>query len=218
MIKGILFDMDGTLLDTERVAVQAEVEAAAQMGFELSREFAISLCGGNRAQIVNTLQQHFGEGFDTTAFLELSRAKMHEVYANEGMRTLPGVKELLCMLQQQGIPCAVASSSHIDTINHHLKACGIDEYFSAKIGGNMIAASKPAPDIFLAAAEALDLAAQRCAAFEDSYNGVRSAHAAGCFTIMVPDLLQPTPEIKQLCSAVLPSLLEAPALLQPLIG
>jgi HAD superfamily hydrolase (TIGR01509 family) len=110
----------------------------------------------------------------------------------------PGALELLDMLDHFGIPRAIATSSSHRTVERHLAAHDLAGRFHAVVGHGDYVNGKPAPDPFLKAAERLGVAAERCLALEDSHNGVRSACAAGMMTIMVPDLLEPTEEVRHL--------------------
>ncbi|MGD9559930.1 MAG: HAD family hydrolase [Oscillospiraceae bacterium] len=206
MVSGVLFDMDGVLFDTERLAGEADVEAAAEMGYALPDDVRYSLMGLGADAVRETICSAMGPGFDYARFITRMRAHMAREIEAHGLPKKPGVDEALAWLQVQGLPVAVASSSRYTTICGHLQRAGLQGAFSAIVSGDRVEHAKPAPDIFLGAAAALGLPPQRCLAVEDSYNGVRSAAAAGCITVMVPDLLPATEEMRALCAAVLPSL------------
>lgn len=212
MIQGILFDMDGILFDTERPAMQADMQVAREMGHDLPHEVALSLCGGTAGHTAGILQAHFGPGFDYEAYHRRVRALYNQL--TDDLQLMPGVATVLPALAAAGWPMAVASSSRLARVQNNLEKTGLRGYFSALVAGDMIQNSKPAPDIFLAAAAALGLAPQQCLAVEDSANGVKSAAAAGCVTVMIPDLQPPTTELRALCAAVLDSLDALPAFLQ----
>jgi HAD superfamily hydrolase (TIGR01509 family) len=125
-----------------------------------------------------------------------------ELLSTTQLRLKPGVVELLDLLDQLDMPRCIATSSAHSTVQSHLAAHGLVDRFHAVIGHGDYAASKPSPDPFLMAAKRLGVDPTLCLALEDSYNGVRSASAAGMMTLMVPDLLGPTPEIQSLCTAV----------------
>lgn len=214
MLQGVLFDMDGVLFDTERLYIDIGGEVLREMGFAPQRQTLLSTCGVNHEATGRMLTEALGPAFSYSAYSEKLHARMVAYLAQNGVPQKPGVAELLAFLRQNGLRMAVASSSSLQSIQHHLRQCGIEEYFTAIVSGDMVEHSKPHPAIFTRAAGALGLHAARCAAVEDSYNGVRSAAAAGCTTIMVPDLLPPTEEMHRLAAAVLPSLREVPAFLQ----
>ena len=104
---------------------------------------------------------------------------------------------------------AVASSAPVEVIEKNLLRTNLRGYFDVLVGGDKVSNGKPAPDIFLLAAKELNLEPSDCYIFEDSFNGIRAANSAGGFAIMIPDTIQPTEEIKNLCSAIYPSLIEA---------
>lgn len=214
MLQGVLFDMDGVLFDTERMAAQIEQEILQEMGHTLPPDFYTRICGSNATQVRYEFLQVLGQNFAYDDFVQQLNNAMADKIARDGMPKMPGVDETLQYLQQQGYKMAVASSSNNDTIRRFIEAADIAHYFSAVVSGDMIQNSKPAPDIFLAAAAAIGLPSNQCLAVEDSINGVRSAIAAGCVTVMVPDMLPPTPDIEENAAAILPSLRQLPAFLQ----
>ena len=122
-----------------------------------------------------------------------------------------GIREILADLTRLGFRMAVASSTPSRVVTDQLRDAGLLSYFSAVIGGDQVRRSKPDPDIFLRAASMLDAAPQACYVLEDSFNGIRAAHAGGMIPLMVPDMLQPDTEIRSLAAAVLPDLLAAGA-------
>ena len=131
----------------------------------------------------------------------------------EGVPCKKGLKELLATLEEMGLPRIVASSSPRSMIEMNLKTSDTAKYFDKVVSGTEVAHSKPAPDTFLLAAEKLGLAPADCLVLEDSFNGVRAGRAAGCVTVMVPDLMQPTEEIRKLYDRKCEDLLEVRELL-----
>lgn len=216
MIKGILFDMDGVLLDTERIYIEADRAAAAMQGKDYSHELYLLLAGANDLVVRQKIEERFGPGFSYAAFRAASNRRVEEIISAGGLKTKPGLRRLLKWLKARGMKAAVATSNNEAEARRLLGLAGIYEAFDAVISGDMIGPSKPAPDIFLAAAAALGLPPGQCVAVEDSHHGLRSAHAAGCVTVMVPDGLPPTEEIRALCAAVLPSLARLPAFIESL--
>ena len=136
-----------------------------------------------------------------------------KLLAADSLELKPGVGALLDLLDELGLPRAIATSSSHGTVEHHLGAHGLVDRFHHVVASGDYANSKPAPDPFLKAAERLGVDPRHCLALEDSLNGVRSASSAGMMTVMVPDLIQPTEEIRGLCAVVAASLLDVPALL-----
>lgn len=208
MIEGAVFDMDGLMFDTERLSMDAWSAALAEFGYTYTDELGKSIRGRNDRDIHAVLSKTYGEDTPCLEIHQRTWDKMEHRLATEGVPEKPGLHELLEWLKQKGIPCALATSSHRAKAERRCRASGVWEYFSTVICGDMITHSKPAPDIFLKAAEGIGARPENCLVFEDSFNGVRAGHAGGLITIMVPDLDQPTPEICELYTARANSLLE----------
>ena len=122
---------------------------------------------------------------------------------------LPGDREILDYFRAQKVLLSVASGSPKRRIEKNLRCAGIREYFRIVVGGDEISSGKPAPDIFLLAAEQLNLSPAECYVFEDSFNGIISAHRAGCVAVMIPNQREPTDEIKKICAGVYKNFFEA---------
>ena len=212
MKKGAIFDQDGLLFDTEAIFARSWVEAGRQMGFEVPPAFCTAVSGSSGPDMERIVQTYFPH-IDYRAYIDL----LFQISYAEQARHLPekpGAQELVRYLKQQGCKLAVASSSHRDKIQSNLERTGLAEIFDVVVSGQDVTAGKPNPDIFLLAAQKLGLPPEDCYVFEDSFNGVRAGHAAGCYTVMVPDLIQPDAEISRLYDACCPSLLDAMARIQ----
>ncbi len=196
----VVFDMDGLLFDTEALYQRAIAAAAAEGGHDFSSVTGL-LIGLPADRSRRLLMSHFGAAFPLDEF-EAAMDRHFDLMAAAGIAMKPGVVELLDTLDDLGLPRAIATSSAHHTVQHHLTAHQLSRRFHAIVGHGDYAASKPAPDPFLMAAKRLGVEPRLCLALEDSYNGVRSAYAAGMMTVMVPDLLEPTEEIRALCSFV----------------
>ena len=214
MIQGIVFDMDGLLFDTERLAIEGSLIGARQMGLPLSEEVVVSTLGCTAADTGEIYRRALGREFDHAALHRFYHDYIEEQIELHGMPLMPGVVELLEELVRRGLPAAVATSSRSAVAERHFARCGLRHHFAALIGGDMVEHGKPAPDIYLAACAALELPPERCMALEDSRNGILAARAAGLYTVMIPDLLQPDEELRPHCHAILPSLHEVVALLE----
>ena len=216
-VKGILFDMDGLLFDTEKVACEADRLACRELGFELRDDVLVQLYGSNKKSAKAIFHKYYGPAFDYERFRKLMRGHVTRITEEKGgLRPMPGAAELLFYLSQQPYKLAVASSSACAIIQRFLNMSGFAHYFSAIVGGDLVEDAKPSPDIFLLAAKELGFAPSDCLALEDSPNGIQSAAAAGCITVMVPDTILPTDEMRALCFDVVDSLYDIPALLQRL--
>lgn len=208
----VVFDMDGLLFDTEALYQQAFTRAASDKGHDMPLSVFLGMVGHpwpvNRVQLL----KHYGAAFPVDEFGADVRRHFGSM-ADADLRLKPGVTGLLDFLDELRVPRAIATSSARDAVRHHLAAHALGDRFDAVVALGDYAAGKPAPDPFLTAAERLGVAPRSCLALEDSYAGVRSASSAGMVTIMVPDLLQPTDEIRRLCTHVASDLHEVRGLL-----
>lgn len=207
----VVFDMDGLLFDTEALYARAIVSAAAELGCGMTTELFQRFVGTpwreNRRQMI----LHYGETYPADE-LRLAWMRHFDGLAAAELALKAGALELLATLDEMDLPRAIATSSSHATVRHHLSAHDLTARFHEIVAQGDYASAKPAPDPFLRAAERLKVDPRDCLALEDSLNGVRSASAAGMMTIMVPDLIQPTDEIRGLCTLVVASLHEVRAL------
>lgn len=215
-IKGVLFDMDGLMLDSEVLYEQASLEIMKEMGVEPSIEVIHSSIGMNEVTWTALVQQHYGPQFDIRRFGELCSQKMNIWYCEKAIPTKPGLFELLDYLREHDIACAVATSTRSDRATAIMKRVGIWPYMKGFAFGDMVENSKPAPDIFLMAAKSIGLPPEECMGLEDSFNGVRACRAAGLYTVMIPDLLKPDEEILKLTDGCLGDLGQVIPLLERL--
>ncbi len=217
MIKAVIFDVDGTLLDTERIYMKAWKEAAAEAGFVMPDSVLQKTRAVNTKDAARIFEEEIGNGFSYQAVRPIRVRIAEEIIRRESPILKPGVLELLAFLEEKGIRLAVASSTNQQGTREHLAESRILDRFEVVVGGDMVTNGKPHPDIFLKAAEALGTAPEACIVVEDSPAGIRSAHAAGMKAVLVPDQAAITQEIIDMADVVLNSLLEMPAYLQTLI-
>lgn len=209
----IIFDMDGTLHDTEALLNNADREAARILGYRMSQEILLKLIGTNNQSAATVLKQVFGAQFPVERFF-LERDKLvHEAKLTAAIPLKPGAREVLDWCQSLEIPCAVATSTAHAKAERDLAHTGIVRYFEVIVGGDMVDNGKPAPDIFLKTAGLLDVEPESCVVIEDSYNGIRAAHAARMMPVMIPDGLPCTEEMERLAHAVFGTLTEFQAYL-----
>lgn len=201
MIKAVLFDMDGLLLDTEKLLVRFWQEAASEAGFNMTREIALNIRSMHRSFAVPYLKSVLGDNFDYAKTRARRMELMSGYLAENGLELKKGAKELLTYLNKNNIPAAVVTATDSERAEKYLKETGIFGYFERIISAAMVKEGKPKPDIYLYAAEQLGLEPYECAALEDSPNGVKSAASAGCRTIMVPDLTEPDEELLRIIAA-----------------
>jgi HAD superfamily hydrolase (TIGR01509 family) len=213
MIQGVIFDLDGLMFDTERMWATFWQPALASLGLPYSEGLDTDARGTAGESMRAVLRKHYGENCDADAIIE----RLHEIADHtfeQPVPKKPGLDELLAFLKQRGIPMAVASSSRAAVVRRHLTNGNILPYFDAIITGDMVTRSKPSPDIFYRAAEALGTQPANCLVLEDSYNGVRAGHAGGFITIMVPDLSPVNDEMRRLYTKECASLHEVRELLE----
>jgi HAD superfamily hydrolase (TIGR01509 family) len=193
--------MDGLLFDTEALYQEAAILAAADGGHDVCSGILSQTIGLPWPQSRSILLAHFGLSFPVEEFVA-TWLRHFEVLAATRLALKPGAMELLSTLDDLGLPRAIATSSARETVENHLQFHDLVGRFHHIVGHGDYAVGKPAPDPFLKAAELLGVEPRSCLALEDSHNGVRSAAAACMMTVMVPDLLEPTDEIRGLCAFV----------------
>ena len=206
MIEAVLFDMDGLMFDTERMYQKAWLQAGRQMGAPMEPEIVDRLRGRNREGCARVCREVFGEEFDFDAMRTACRALMARWIEEDGLPVKPGLYELLAELERRGIPAVLATSTTRDSAWGHLQRAKVDRYFLGAVCGDEVSHSKPDPEVFLKAAALAGKDPARCMVLEDSPAGVRAGAAAGCFTVMVPDLTTPDEELKKLADEILPGL------------
>ena len=214
MVKAVIFDMDGLILDTEKLLVKYWCQAANEAGFPMQREHALNIRSLHRRFAIPYLQGLFGEEFDYVKIRNRRMELMTEALAENGLELKDGVRELLAFLKEQGIPAAIATATDLERTKDYLGRVGIFEQFDRIVCATMVEYGKPKPDIYLYAAQQLGLQPCECMALEDSPNGVRSAASAGCVTVMVPDLTQPDEELGALIYAKADSLTDVIGIIQ----
>lgn len=213
-VKAVIFDLDGTLLDTEKLLFRYWREAAARYGYDMSPEQALTLRSLTHRLVQPLFTEWFGEDCDYRELRAMRLKLMQEHIDKYGVEKKKGASELLDFLGKNGYMRAVATATDEERAGKLLKTVGLDGCFDRIICATMVEWGKPKPDIYIYAAEQLGLSPDECIAVEDSPNGIISAHDAGCFTIMVPDLTQPDEELKKNISAVCGDLLEISELLK----
>lgn len=209
-VLGAVFDMDGLLLDTERVADRAWETAGAEFGLSDPHK-AINACRGlNEASTKAYFASHFGEDFDYVGFRARARALSHAVTDKE-VPVKAGAADILEALKKRGVRLAVASSTREVTVRDQLSRAGLLDFFDEVITGDMVEKGKPDGEIYEKACAALGLSPKECLAFEDSVNGLRSAYRAGAYPVQIPDVQKPGIESNALSWKTFPSLNAAKA-------
>lgn len=211
--QAVLFDMDGLLIDSERIGCDVVSQCAAQMGYQVTPQQATLTLGVSRDGSRKLYAQHF-PGLDYDQLHDMFEEEMHQLALSGRLPLKAGAVQLLSALKEKGIPMAVASSSSEAIISAYLEKAGVLHYFDEIISGQAVAHSKPAPDIFLKAAAALQADPAQCLVLEDSYNGVKAGRAAGCTVCMIPDVLPFVDDLGPYVDHVLPTLADVIPLLE----
>lgn len=206
MFKAAIFDMDGLLLDSERICMACFLEAGQQLGHAVDPGVYLSCIGTNEAGTREILVKGHGADFPFEAITELWRKRYLEQIRETAIPKKDGAQALLEEIVASGTPIALATSTAHELAWIKLRNAGLAEYFDFVVGGDQVAQGKPHPEIYLRAASALDVSPLDCIAFEDSENGVLAALAANMSVVQVPDLVEPTLVLRSRGHRILPSL------------
>jgi HAD superfamily hydrolase (TIGR01509 family) len=215
-LRAVIFDMDGLMLDTERLAREAWYATMRAWGYNLTDEVYLQVLGTTGERTRRIFEAAFGDDIPIDAMYDYKQRLIDRAIASGEIAVKPGLLTLLDQLDTWGMPKAVASSTARALVLRKLDAVGLVDRFNAIVGGDEVAHGKPAPDVFVEAARRLGVPASACAVLEDSDNGIRAAHGAGALAIMVPDLQPPDADTAALAWRVVPSLTDALALLRAL--
>lgn len=194
-VSGVLFDMDGVILDTEKLYTRFWQEAAQALGYPMTRQQALQMRSLNRDAGKAKLQSFFGKEISYCEVRQERIRRMEAYIDTHGVEAKPGIRELLDALEKRGIPTAIATSSPMERTARYLGQLGLSHRFTKICSGYQVPQGKPAPDIYLFAAESLSLPPQDCLALEDSPAGILSAYRAGCMAVLVPDQDPLSPEM-----------------------
>ena len=202
--KAAIFDMDGLILDSERTVLKCWEKIGEKYGFNDIVTYGISVIGKNKKATIDEFERVYGEPGDR---YERELREIYNGLAEQGKVPLkPHTIELLRAMKNAGMKIAIASSSTREEVTSQMATLGALPYFDACVCGDQVTRSKPDPEIFLLACDALGVKPEEGVGLEDSFNGVRSCKASGLYTIMVPDIIQPDDEMKSLADVILPSL------------
>ena len=208
----VILDLDGLLIDSEQLVFEAMRQVAPRFGQSIDLPFFLTLVGHSRADSDQRLIVQFGADFPLADFHAATSAHITGAAA-PGAALKAGVREVLDVLDARCLKRALCTSSGPDWVRRHFEAHELTDRFNAVIKRGDYVNAKPHPEPYFNAAAALGVAPQDCLALEDSHNGVRSAHAAGMMTIMVPDMLAPNEEMQAKTIHIAQSLHDVAALL-----
>lgn len=213
-VQAVIFDMDGVIFDSERLVIECWEVIAAKHNIPDIVEICMRVQGNNREETGKRFREKYGRDFPYEAYKKEVAALFRDRYGEGRLPLKPGVVKILEELKRNNIPLALASSTRSDIVKLEMEEANLLSYFDVVLGGDMVPRSKPEPDIFLAAAAALQAEPKCCYVLEDSHNGIRAAYRAGMHPVMVPDMQQPTEEIRGIAEAVVKNLLAALEYLQ----
>jgi HAD superfamily hydrolase (TIGR01509 family) len=202
MLKGVLFDMDGLMIDTESLLCRFWCEAANSLGYKMTAEHVLGIRSLAAKYAIPRLKSQLGEDFDYYAVRSKRIELMNKYICENGIDKKKGLDELLAYIKQKGLKCAVCTATDSQRTALYLTKIGVKGMFDELVCGDMLQNGKPAPDIYLMGAAKLGLKPQECMALEDSPNGILSAYSAGCIPVMIPDLSQPDPDLMPKIHAV----------------
>lgn len=212
-IRGVLFDMDGVVLDTERLYARFWQAAAVDLGYPMTFEQALGMRSLSRTAGQAKLESYFGSCISIEE-IRARRIELMDAYIDSnGVELKSGINELLDELDRRGVPRAITTSSPMERVKRYLEPLGLLSRFDKICTGYDVAKGKPEPDIYLYGAESLGLRPEECLAIEDSPAGILSASRAGCRAVMVPDMDQPDDDTQKLLYAKADSLTDVMELL-----
>ena len=203
MIRGVIFDMDGLMTDTERLFQDLWCQVMEEWGNPAHRDVVAYCIGLNHSAIDAYVREKLGPDFDYRAVLREVGVRSEAHFAAHGIPLKPGLFKLLDDLDAAGIPYAVATSSIRKMATARLESIGVLPRIHGMVTGDMVAVGKPEPEIFRKAADALGLPPESCMVLEDSPHGILAAYLAGCIPVMIPDLQKPDSETERLLFAKL---------------
>lgn len=216
-ISGIIFDMDGLMLDTEAIYCESNISTAPEFGLKgFDKAYYKKEIGLSEERAYQKYLTDFDylpkETIDE--FFKASRQKVAEIFATSGAPLKPGIEELLDYLKEENIPCVVASSNTKETVERLLNKANLMRYFKGTISGDEVTHAKPNPEIVEVALRKLGTEANETLMLEDSLNGIRASFSAGVPVIMVPDLLEPSEEALEKAHSIKKDLFEVLTFIQ----
>lgn len=215
-INAVIFDQDGLMFDTERMSEGIWYRVADELGIPIYDELLASIRGMNADDSYGLFREYYGDTVDIRAFRERKREVFLREVREKGVLVKPGLRKLLVWLREHGYRMAVATASREEYTRRNLEETGISEYFAAVTNCDMVKHAKPDPELFLKAAQMLNEKPEHCLVLEDSRKGLEAGLRGGFVTVMVPDIWQPTEELRGRLYRVCRSLDEVIPLLEEL--
>jgi len=216
-IRAVLLDLDGLMIDSEPIYRLAWQSAAADLGYDLSDGFYLTLVGLSNRDSEAALTRAFGPEFPLAHFRDLWPDRWRQQVENKGMPIKPGLWDFLEVLEMYRLPMAIATSSDAEQAAISLHAAGLDQRFSCVVTGDQVPNGKPAPDIFREGAKRLSISPRQCLVLEDSDAGTLAAAATGMPVLMIPDLKAPSAKAAEIACRIFGSLNEAAAFVKVIL-
>ena len=206
MISGVILDMDGTMFDTEKIGLEVYKEMLKEEGLSVDDAFMFSLFSIKKEIYYERMEERFGKYMDIYEFISRCGERFIKAVYERGIPKKKGLDELLTYLFENKYKISIASSSESDKVLDFIGYHSLDKYFDSIVTGDDITDYKPSPDIYIKAAKELGLDTRKCLAVEDSLNGIKSAKAAGCFSVLVPDIDKNSKELVETADCVIDDL------------
>lgn len=200
-IKAVIFDLDGTLIDTEKYYRRVWPAALEHFGYHTNEKMALELRSLGRPFAPQKFKEWFGEDFDYNEVREYRKKLFEDCINNEGVKLKPGVIELLKFLKNNGYTIAIATATDVERTLRYLDMVGITDYFDKICSAANVKEGKPSPDVYIEACSQLGIEPEFCMAVEDAPNGIKSAAGAGCKVVFIPDQTKDEPEAEKLIAA-----------------
>lgn len=209
MNKGIVFDMDGVMFDTEKLSMEGWITAGQKLGYNIDRNIFLETLGFSNKGLREYFINKFGVEFDFFEAVKIERNYIDEYILSNGLPIKDGLLELLYFFKCNDYKLAVATSNDREILMKYLHIANIEDYFPVKICGDMVKKAKPHPEIYEIACRELEMLPSRCYAIEDSFAGIISASAAGMKTVFIPDLVESDESIAKYIDIKLSNLFDA---------
>jgi HAD superfamily hydrolase (TIGR01509 family) len=216
-IQAVIFDIDGLMIDSERVSQKSWSQVMKAAGYQLSEEIYLKMIGRTEKDVKQILANAYGADFPFEEMYRRREDCFREMINRDGIPLKPGLIDLLAQVDELGLKKAVASSTYCTLAELKLASAGIRVYFQVVVTGDEVVNGKPAPDLFLAAARKIGVEPQNCLVLEDSQAGIQAAHAAGMVSILVPDMQPVEDEVSRMAYRQVTSLHEVVPLLEELM-
>lgn len=205
-IKAFIFDLDGTLIDTEKIYRQVWPQAMKSLGYEYTDVQYLSMRSLGRPYAPAKFKEWYGQDFDYDGARRVRKGLFDAYVAEHGIEIKKGAIELLEYIRSKGIVTAIATATDLDRAEEYLKFVGLYGYFDKVISATMVDEGKPSPKVYQYASMELGFEPSECVAVEDAPNGIKSAYSAGLKVIMVPDQTEPEEDIMHMFYAKVESL------------